>query len=76
MTTTRTQTKLISKTIFGINITTCIETQQTTAYHRGKLIYKKNLCGGKDLGEAHLNNVLDFMSLAKTKDLRKKINAF
>jgi hypothetical protein len=74
MTTTRTQTKLISKTIFGINVTTCIETQQTTVYHRGKLIYKKPLCGSEDFGSAHLNNVLDFMRHAKTGNLNKPLN--
>lgn len=76
MQTTRTQTKINTRTSFGITVSTCINTQRTTAFSNGTLIYKKNLCGGKDLGEAHLNNVLDFMSLAKTKDLRKKINAF
>jgi hypothetical protein len=74
MQTTRTQTKLISRTAFGINVTTCIEKQQTTAYNNGKLIYKKNLCGSLDLGSAHLENVLDFMAYAKTKDLRKPLN--
>jgi hypothetical protein len=74
MQTTRTQTKLISKTIFGINVTTCINNQHTTAYNNGTLIYKKPLCGGNDLGEAHLENVLDFMALAKVADLRKPLN--
>ena len=74
MQTTRTQTKLISRTAFGINVTTCIEKQQTTAYNRGKLIYKKLLCGSEDLGSAHLNNVLDFMKEAKTGNLNKPLN--
>lgn len=74
MKTTRTQIKLISKTAFGINVATCIETQHTTAYHRGKLIYKKPLCGSEDIGSAHLNNVLDFMKLAKVADLRRPLN--
>lgn len=74
MQTTRTQTKLISRTAFGINVTTCIEKQQTTAYNRGKLIYNKPLCGSEDLGSAHLNNVLDFMQKAKTGNLNKPLN--
>lgn len=74
MQTTRTQTELKTKTAFGINVTTCIEKQQTTAFNNGKLIYAKSLCGGKDLGEAHLNNVLDFMKEAKTKNLNKPLN--
>lgn len=74
METKRTQTKLISRTAFGINVTTCIEKQQTTAYNRGKLIYQKLLCGSEDLGSAHLNNVLDFMKEAKTKNLNKPLN--
>jgi len=74
METKRTQSKLTSKTAFGINVTTCIEKQQTTAYHNGKLIFKKNLCGSLDLGSAHLENVIDFMKEARTKDLRKPLN--
>jgi hypothetical protein len=74
MKSTRTQTKIETKTAFGINVTTCIEKQQTTAYNNGKLIFKKNLCGSLDLGTAHLANVLDFMKQAKTKDLRKPLN--
>lgn len=74
MKTIKTQNKLSSITAFGITVSTCINTQRTTAFSNGTLIYKKNLCGGKDLGEAHLNNVLDFMKLAKVADLRKPLN--
>jgi len=68
---TRPQTKLISTTAFGIEVTTCIEKQQTTAYHNGTLIYKKSLCGSKDLASAHLDNVQDFMKKFTTRDFRK-----
>jgi hypothetical protein len=71
---TRTQTKINSTTSFGILVTTDIPKQQTTAYNNGTLIYKKSLCGSKDLASAHLDNVLDFMRLAKVADLRKPIN--
>ena len=70
---TRTQTKINSTTAFGILVTTDIPKQQTTAYNNGTLIYKKSLCGSKDLASAHLSNVLEFMRLAKTHDLRKKL---
>jgi hypothetical protein len=71
---TRTQTKINSTTAFGILVTTDIPKQQTTAYNNGTLIYKKSLCGSKDLASAHLDNVLDFMKQARTKDLRKPLN--
>jgi hypothetical protein len=71
---TRTQTKINSTTAYGITVTTDIPKQQTTAYHNGTLIYKKNLCGSLDIGSAHLENVLDFMKEARTKDLRKPLN--
>jgi len=74
MKSTRTQTKIETKTAFGVIVTTDIPKQQTTAHHNGKLIYKKNLCGGLDLGSAHLENVLDFMRLSKHADLRKPLN--
>ena len=74
MQTTRTQTKINTRTSFGITVSTCINTQRTTAFHQGTLIYKKNLCGASDIGQAHLDNVLDFMKHAKNKDLRKPIN--
>jgi hypothetical protein len=71
---TRTQSKINSTTAWGITVTTDIPKQQTTAYNNGKLIYKKNLCGSLDIGSAHLENVLDFMKEARTKDLRKPLN--
>jgi hypothetical protein len=71
---TRTQTKINSTTAWGITVTTDIPKQQTTAHHNGTLIYKKSLCGSKDLASAHLDNVLDFMRLAKVADLKKPIN--
>lgn len=71
---TRTQTKINSTTSFGILVTTDIPKRQTTAYNNGTLIYKKSLCGSKDLASAHLDSVLDFMRLAKVADLRKPIN--
>lgn len=74
MITSKTQTKIHSKTAFGVIVTTDIPKQQTLAYNQGKLIFKKNLCGSMDLGQAHLNNVLDFMKEARTKDLRKPLN--
>lgn len=74
MQTTRTQTKINTRTAFGIVVSTCINTQRTTAHHQGTLIYKKNLCGASDIGQAHLDNVLDFMALAKVADLRKPLN--
>ena len=74
MTTSKTQTKINTKTAWGVIVTTDIRQQQTTAHHNGKLIYKKNLCGSLDLGSAHLENVLDFMKLAKHADLRKPLN--
>ncbi len=74
MKTARTQTKIHSLTAFGISVTTDLTQQKSYAYNQGKLIYTKNLCGASDIGEAHLNNVLDFMAYAKTKDLRKPIN--
>ena len=74
MQTTRTQTKINTRTSFGIVVSTCINNQHTTAYHNGTLIYKKNLCGSEDIGSAHLNNVLDFMKHAKTGNLNKPLN--
>lgn len=74
MQTTRTQSKINTRTSFGITVSTCINNQHTTAFHNGTLIYKKPLCGANDLGSAHLNNVLDFMALAKVADLRKPLN--
>jgi len=71
---TRTQTKINSTTAWGITVTTDIPKQQSTAYNNGTLIYKKSLCGSKDLASAHLDNVLDFMQKARTKDLRKPLN--
>lgn len=73
MQTTRTQSKVNTKTSFGVTVSTCINKQETTAYHNGKLIYKKKL-GADDIGSAHLDNVLDFMKLAKVADLRKPLN--
>ena len=74
MKTLRKQHKLSSTTSFGVIVTTDIPKQQTVAYNNGKLIFKKNLCGSLDLGQAHLNNVLEFMKEARTKDLRKPLN--
>jgi hypothetical protein len=74
MQTTRTQSKINTRTAFGITVFTCINNRHTTAYNNGTLIYKKPLCGGNDLGSAHLDNVLDFMALAKVADLRKPLN--
>jgi hypothetical protein len=74
MKTTKKSNTIKSTTVFGIDVKTNIATAETTAYNNGTLIYKKSLCGSKDLASAHLDNVLDFMKKAKTHDFRKKMN--